>query len=142
MHIETALYNYLASVVAITALVSDRIYMDVAAEGAAMPYLVFTRVSTVPDYLMGGQSGLTTARFQFDAISDEKMDVMSVAEQLRLALSGYGPATMGGAGGAEVDWCSLELMQDDFADETGRFSGIYRRLTDYYIHYRETVPSL
>ena len=136
--IEAAIYSYLSGYAGLIALTSTRIYPDVCPQEPTLPYLVFSKVDDTPEYTMGGETVLTNAVFQFDAVSDSSIEAKNVAEQLRLALSGYS-GTMGA--GVVVDWTELLSQHDQVTDNTGKFTGFTTRISEYSISYRQTAAT-
>ena len=111
MSFQSDLLVYLATKAGLTALVSTRIYPQLASTrafrvsqtGAAYPYIVIQQISGDHVRHMQGPSGLAKERYQFDCIAETQTVANQVAEQLRLALDGYrgdmgtGPTQVQGA---------------------------------------------
>lgn len=88
MNIEEQLNYYLAGNTSIAALVADRIYPLVAPQEAALPYLVYQRISTVRERSHSGPSGLAHPRFQITAAAEEYSTLRDLANAVRGALDG------------------------------------------------------
>lgn len=62
--LETSLYEVLTTGAQISALVGDRMYPTRLPQGATLPALTYSRVSSVRQYTHSGPSGLDDARIQ------------------------------------------------------------------------------
>ena len=87
--IETALHSFLRDTTAIAAIVADRIAPMERAQDEPLPALTYQVISNVPDYHLGGESGHSVARIQIDCWAETYLAVKQLAEQVRLAVSGY-----------------------------------------------------
>lgn len=137
--IEQALYSYLSNYAGLTALVSTRIYPDVCPQEPTLPYVVFQKIHDQPGYVMGGETGISDAVFQFDAVSTSSLEAKNVAEQLRQALSGFSGVMGGDESAVTVDWLELLSQHDQYTDNAGRFTGFTTRISEYSISYRQTA---
>lgn len=141
MTIESALYSYLSNKASVTALVSDRIYPQVAPQGTAYPFVTFNVLSEDTQHDMSGASGLTNVAMQIDAWCETVADRVSVSEALRNALDGFR-----GAMGTESLHISNFFMTDrqNFVegDTEGKAHPLYRSSMDFSIWHAESVPTL
>jgi hypothetical protein len=139
--IEEALYSYLSGYAGLIALTSTRIYPDICPQEPTVPYVVFYKTTDTPEYAMGGETVLTDTVMQFDCISTGSLQARQVAEQLRLALSGFSGAMGTGASEVTVDWAELLSQHDQYTDNAGRFTGYVTRISEYFISYRQTAAT-
>lgn len=86
MSLESELYARLSGYSGLTALVSSRIYPNVAPQDVAYPYVAWRRVSAERPPGMGSDAGIVAVRIQLDAFATSYLGARAVAEQLRLAL--------------------------------------------------------
>ncbi len=136
-YVEQAIYARLKAVAGVTGIVASRIYPCMIPQNTALPAITYRRLSGNRDYVFGGQTGIVDARFEIASWADSYSGVKALAEQVRLALSGY----RGSVGGVTIDWISLEMEADIFEDSTGQATGVYQVPTDYRVYYRESIPS-
>lgn len=87
--IETALFSCLQGTAAIAAIVGDRIAPMERAQGEPLPGITYQVISDVPGYHLGGESGHSVARIQVDCWATTYLAVKQLAEQVRLAVSGF-----------------------------------------------------
>lgn len=137
MAFETALVAYLKSKTAITNVIGDRIFPQVAPQGTAEPYLVFARISGASGHHMTAADGVQQTRYQFDAYG-RYSQVKEVGEALRQSLDGY----RGAIGGEHVQTCHLMDERDLYEepDDKQQF-GTHRVSMDFLIAYVEDVPT-
>ena len=120
MSLESELYTWLKTNVM---LVGNRVYAVVAPQDVISPYLVFTRISDVPDYTLEGASGLSVCRVQFTAVSGTYGSARAVIAQLGTVLSGF----RGVMGGLSVSSVFKELETDSYDPE----ALLYQSIADY-----------
>ncbi len=84
--ISTAIYTILYADSDIQGQVSNRIYPNRAAQGAAMPYLVYSVVSKLPTDSKDDGVGFDRHRIQVDVVDDSYTNVELIASYLRTAL--------------------------------------------------------
>lgn len=138
MSVESGLYSYLTAQSAVTSLVSTRIYPLAAPQDAAMPFVVYQRISDRHEHHMGGASGVATATIQLDAYASTYLSAKAIAEALRGELQGY----RGTMGSYAVRRCHLDGTQDDYEpSETAGDKGTWRVSSDYQIAYHESIPT-
>lgn len=78
--VEIRLYDILKS------LVSNRVYPNLATQGAARPYIVYSNVSSVPDTSFCGTTRDSERLFQVDVYSDNHSDMCALRESTITAL--------------------------------------------------------
>lgn len=108
------IFTMLTADAAVTAAVDDRIYPVRAPVGAALPYVVYTVVSSTPDPDFTSTTPTTQYRMQVDVYAATFPAVHSVHEAVQAALNGYGTPL-----GVNLD--TLEDSPDGDAD-----GGTYR----------------
>lgn len=135
--LEEAVYSRLSGFAGLTALVSTRISPVEIPQDAALPAVVYQRISGIRNYAMGNQTPLVRARIQVTSWAESYSGVKAVAEQVRLALSNW----HGTAAGVTIDWTEMLDDTDLFEDRTGSALGVLGVASDFYIHYRETQPT-
>lgn len=89
MEIEQALRSYLLTRSGLTALVGARIFTDDLSDGAALPAVIYFKVSDVKDHILTGQSNLERPVFQFSAYATTKTAARAITNQLKAALCDY-----------------------------------------------------
>jgi len=109
MVIEEALYSHLAADGGVSALVGNRIYPIEAPQQAALPYLVYQRVSGPRVRSHSGPSGLASPRFQITGAAETYPSLRALMNAVRVALDGF-RGTMGG--GVEVGAAFVENELD------------------------------
>ena len=95
MVIEEALYEHLKNNAGVSALVGNRIYPIEAPQEAALPYLVYQRISGPRVRSHSGPSGLAHPRFQITGAAEAYPALRNVLNAVRVALDGF-RGTMGG----------------------------------------------
>lgn len=60
-----------------------RVYPDVAQQGAALPLVVYSRVSTQPQNSLGGHALLDLVTMQVDCYATTKLGALTLARQVR-----------------------------------------------------------
>lgn len=89
MEIEEALRTYLLTKTALTALVSTRIFPDDISDGAALPCVVYQKISDVKLHTHDGQNKLEKPMMQYTAKAATKASAKAISKQLKLALCDY-----------------------------------------------------
>lgn len=126
---EQFVYYQLANTNAVTTLVADRIYPDIAPTKTLLPYVTFQRISTPRIRDLKGLSGLAYPRFQIDAWATSRLSAKEVIDAVRAAFDGQS----GNTSGIAVKAVSI---QDEAADIDAE-SGLYRARADFYIWHNE-----
>ena len=133
MNLKSELYSYLANVL------HDRIYPDIAPDGATKPYLTYQIISANHRHYMGGSVGYTTRRVQFDIYADTSEEVDTQFEELRDQLDGY----IGAMGNLQILSIFLEDERDGFVSPTDSSQiAKHRRIVDFMITHRTTIPGV
>lgn len=89
MSIESDLYSGLTGHAGLSALISTRLYPDVAAQNATRPYAVYQRISTVKTQAISGVVVSELPRFQFSIYADTALSALNVAAQVQAALLAF-----------------------------------------------------
>ncbi len=129
MSIESVLYDRLTGYAGLSALISTRLYPNVAPQNVTVPFVTFRRVSAVRDSAFGADAGSVTARFQFDMYATTYSGVRAIAEQLRGALQRWTTTS-----GITVEDTFIVNELETFDAEPAL---LHRAVTDIQIHYQE-----
>lgn len=141
--IEAAIRQELVDNADVAALVATRVYPQIAAQGAAKPYLVYTRISTDrPRHLLSA-AGIYSARIQIDAYGSTYSQAKTLADKTRLCLDGLEHETIGSGGTtAYVRSVMLDGEYDGFDNPNdGGQLGTHRVIQDFIVWAAETVPT-
>jgi hypothetical protein len=85
---EEALHALLLEADAVTALAGDRIAWSLLPRGSALPSVALHGIDDVPDYTMGGPSGLCESRVQIDCWAGTYGQALALSRAVVGALSG------------------------------------------------------
>lgn len=134
--LEQALHAFLKANAALLALVGTRIYPVMLPQKPTLPALTYQTISTVPDYVLAGPSGLVAKRVQINCWATREWaapgytDAQNIATAVRNALDGYSGIW---PGGVEIVRAKRDNQHDDFEPE-----GMYdRTILDFIVHYHE-----
>lgn len=89
MNVGQIIYGRLSAVAGVTALVSTRIYPDIAPQNATFPYVVFQKLRTSPTDTKEGTSPLDKLLVQVDCYSNNYDNAHALAAAVRTALDRY-----------------------------------------------------
>lgn len=89
MSVEDGIYNRLSTFAGLTALVSTRIFPDIAPQNAVDPFVTYDRISTVVESNLVLDADVVASRFQMSAWSQTKGTAIAIAGQLRAAFKRY-----------------------------------------------------
>lgn len=130
---EEALTNLLLADTGVTALVGNRVTWLARGQASALPAIVLSRVTGLPDYTMAGPSGLVMSRVQVDCWGLSYAAAKTAARAVKAALSGLG----GEHGGITFGGMFVEGERDDFDSgsnvQTGAAERYYRTSLDFII---------
>jgi len=141
--IGKALYDELKNDAAVAALVGAKIRIDVADDKDALPFIVFHRISDVPFHHLGGASGVTVQRWQFDCCAATRLATHAIEDAVREALDGFQNATMGSGENTHfVQRCHKAGAVDQYtpSDDEDEY-GVFVTSVDYEITGTESVPT-
>lgn len=144
MSFESALYNHLAADSGIAAIVSTRIYQEVAPTNVTMPYITWQIISDVPTGHLGAESGIARKVVQIDLFASTDIACNALEDEVRKSIDGLSLATMG-AGGETIYLRScrkLGSFQRMIPPSDGSQNRIYRRMAEYSFWHTESVPTL
>lgn len=80
------LFTRLSTYAGLIAYVDNRIFPMLGPQGVTVPYVIYTLISQIRRSGMGEDSGIVTARYQFDVYHAD-FDLMSaIVDQVQLAL--------------------------------------------------------
>lgn len=115
---EEGLFAFLTADAGVSALVATRVYPNVAAQDASLPYIVYQRISTPRVGSHSGPSGLAHPRFQLTCADDSYSGAKALADSVRSALDGY-IGMMGGGSGVGVQATYVKDERDGY-DSTSK----------------------
>ena len=139
--VEKGIYAILAADADVSTAVGTRIYPMVARQGAALPYIVFQRISANHVDSTTGSSGLCEARIQVDCVTDGDLagylTARTLAEHVRDALQGY----TGVAGTIDIDIIRLLDDRDGLQEEIeGSEKVRFVVSSDFAVWFAEAIP--
>lgn len=85
---EADLLSYLRADAAVADAIGGRAYWVHRPQGGVLPAIVLTRIGRLPDYTMGGPSGLTESRIQVDCYAETYAKSKAVVRAVVARLSG------------------------------------------------------
>lgn len=94
MSLESDMYTSLTTHAGLSALISTRLYPDVAPQNATRPYVVYQRISTRKTQAISGVVVSQLARIQFAIYADTALEVLNVAIQIQAALLAMAESTV------------------------------------------------
>ncbi len=118
MSVESALATEIKSILAVTALVADRIYPVAAPQTSAQPFVTYRRVPGEVMYTQDGESKTQKAFFQIAAVADKYEVVIELAAAIRSGLSGKRSL---GDGSVNLNGIFFKDPEDSWNQETGLF---------------------
>tara|TARA_R110000803_G_C11930637_1_gene315403 strand:+ start:743 stop:1132 length:390 start_codon:yes stop_codon:yes gene_type:complete len=111
-----AIYSILTTDSAVSAIVSSRVYPQIAAQGAAFPFVVYVINDITPSDTKSGVSTLDEVRYEILAISENYAEAADLNEKIRTALDRY-TGTVAGVVINSIQFTELETDYDT-ASET------------------------
>ena len=84
--LNSFIFSTLSADAGLSALVGNRIYPLVAADATEPPYIIFSRVATVPAESHEAPSGLDVTTVQFSCFAKKFSTASAIADALRAAL--------------------------------------------------------
>lgn len=134
--LEEGLIAYLQNLAGITSLVSTRTYGMVIPQGATLPCIVVTRISTPRTLTMdtsGATGDLTSPRFQFDAWATTQKSSKAINDALRAGLNGK----TGSVGSGATTTTVRASLANEEAPTWEPEAELYRNRSEYIIWLEE-----
>ena len=131
MDVEAALRTYLLTKTALTALISTRIFPDDISDGAALPCVVYLKVSDIPNYTHDGVSKLRSPTIQFSAYAATKSAARAISKQIKTALCDY----KGTLSGVNIQY--IKLINELSSLETLTIGKAYVEDLEFEVYYEE-----
>lgn len=136
---EADLRTYIIGQASISAVISTRMFLLNAPQGATRPLVVYRLMGSQPHKLIRNYCGLTTDTFEIDCQSYTDTGAMALKELIRTKLDTY----RGTMGSTWVSSCNMTDESNDYTtDQAGRDKGVYHCLMEFEITHSETVPSV
>jgi len=134
--IEASLVAHLKATAGIAALVSTRVYGMVIPQGATLPCVVITRISTPRTLTMdtsGATGDLTSPRFQFDAWSETHASSFAISKAIRAAMNG----ATGSIGSGATTTTIRASLENQYAPTWEPEAELYRGRSEFIIWLQE-----
>jgi len=111
-----AIYSILTTDSAVSAIVSSRVYPQIAAQGAAFPFVVYVINDITPSDTKSGVSTLDEVRYEILAVAENYAESADLNEKIRTALDRY----TGTVAGVVIDSIQFTELDTDYdiASET------------------------
>ena len=109
-----AIYSILTGDSAVSALVGSRVYPQIAAQGAAFPFVVYLVNDLTPSDTKSGVSTLDEVRYEVLAIAETYAEAADLNEKIRTALDRY----TGTVSGVVIDSIQFTELEVDFDDNS------------------------
>ena len=106
-----ALYTILTEDAGVSAIVGTRVYPQVAAQGAAFPFVVYVLQDNTPSDTKSGVSTLDEIRYDIVAAAETYTALSSLTERIRLALDRYS-GTVSGIVVDSIQFTELDVDND------------------------------
>lgn len=106
-----AIYSILTSNSAVNALVSGRVYPQIAAQGAAFPFVVYLLTNVGPSDTKSGVSTLDEVRYDIVVAAETYAAAADLTEKVRTAIDRYS-GTVAGVNIDSVQFQSLDADND------------------------------
>ncbi len=127
MSLEGTLNAYLSAHPGLAALVGERTYSVEAPEDVSSPYVVHFPVSDLPDYHLGGRSGLREVNEQVSVFASDGESAAAIADQLEAAMDAWVRSATGVGPVRQVS--RYNLKEPDV--------GLYHIVLEFVIHAKE-----
>ena len=108
-----AIYSILTSDSDVNAIVSTRVYPQIAAQGAAFPFVVYVLQDTSPSDTKSGVSTLDEIRYDIVVASETYAEASDLTNKIRTALDRY----TGTVAGVVID--SIQFIDLDADNDPG-----------------------
>lgn len=127
---EGLIAHFLASA-AVVALVADRIAWGLNDQANAVPRIVLTKVSDVPEYHTSGQSNLGAARVQIDCYATTALGALRVARAVKQSV----PKRQFSKSG--IDFSITQLNERQSVEAESPTSRLHRVSIDFQVWHTE-----
>lgn len=134
-----ALRAVLLSDADILALVDQRIYPMILAQGDRGPSLVYQKISSVPDYSLAGPSKIAQIRVQIDSWAQNIDSATALADAVKNKLNGFAGEISYGDDSPQATLNFKGIFFDSEREDYDGVSRLYRISRDYFMYYLETV---
>ena len=106
-----AIYSILTSDSDVSAIVGTRVYPQIAAQGAAFPFVVYVLQDTSPSDTKSGVSTLDEVRYDIVVASETYAQVSDLTNKIRTALDRYS-GTVAGVVIDSIQFTDLDVNND------------------------------
>ena len=106
-----AIYSILTENAGVSAIVGNKVYPQIAAQGAAFPFVVYVLQDNSPSDTKSGPSTLDEVRYDIVAAAETYADLSSLTERIRLALDRY-TGTISGVLVDSIQFIDLDVDND------------------------------
>jgi hypothetical protein len=139
MFLEEAVRTHLAADATLAAQIASRIYPVTMPQGAALPALIYSKISSVPEYTHDGSSGGVESRLQISCLGTTYAQVKQLSVNVKKAMRPLEqtPAVVGGAGGLFVAGAFLENEIDIYESNDVEQLERFHIPLDYMIQHEE-----
>ena len=106
-----AIYTILTEDAGVSAVVGNKVYPQIAAQGAAFPFIVYVLQDNSPSDTKSGVSTLDEIRYDIVAAAETYASLSSLTERIRLALDRY-TGTVNGIVIDSIQFIDLDVDND------------------------------
>jgi hypothetical protein len=106
-----AIYSILTNDSDVSALIGTRVYPQVAAQGAAFPFVVYVLQDNTPSDTKSGVSTLDEIRYDIVAVAETYSQLTDLTEKIRTALDRY-TGTVEGVVVDSIQFTELDVDND------------------------------
>lgn len=106
-----AIYSILVNDADVNAIVSGRIFPQIASQGAAFPFAVYVLQDTSPSDTKSGVSTLDEVRYDIVVASETYAEATDLTEKIRTALDRYS-GTVAGINVDSIQFIDLDVDND------------------------------
>jgi Protein of unknown function (DUF3168) len=133
-----AIYAYLSTLPALTAIIGTRLYPGIAPTSAIFPYVTLHEIMIESFYYLRGASATFDAMMQIDCWALEPMQAQHMAKAIRQSMDGL-PASWDGL---EVDGVFIDSEMDaPEPAQDGSERAYYRRVMTVNVWHAREVPA-
>ena len=106
-----AIYTILTEDAGVSTIVGNKVYPQIAAQGAAFPFVVYVLQDNSPSDTKSGPSTLDEVRYDIVAAAETYTELSSLTERIRLALDRY-TGTISGVVIDSIQFIDLDVDND------------------------------